>query len=289
MKISRLLGAAYDSFLLFCSQSAQATYGSKQVLNIYNRKTVALGLALAAAISFVPVSNAALVNYSQDFEGMNQTDPGVLGADGWLVFGNVFSSGGDYLYDYGPFIAPNACAAGLEPAFSCVAAGEGGPAQGAQQLVAFSDYKNFDHAIGNLIESNLFQEQTIDAADVGKTMLFNFDAKKGDIAGSSTALAFIKTVDPSAGYALTNFITIDTTSLPITWGTYSLSISIDASLNGQLLQFGFLNTASDYNPSGVVYDNVNFGAVVPVPAAFWLFGSGLLSLVGLARRKKESR
>ena len=29
-----------------------------------------------------------------------------------------------------------------------------------------------------------------------------------------------------------------------------------------------------------------FGAVVPVPAAVWLFGSGLLGLVGVARRKK---
>ena len=29
-----------------------------------------------------------------------------------------------------------------------------------------------------------------------------------------------------------------------------------------------------------------FGAVVPVPAAVWLFGSGLLGLVGVARRKR---
>ena len=28
-------------------------------------------------------------------------------------------------------------------------------------------------------------------------------------------------------------------------------------------------------------------AVVPVPAAVWLFGSGLLGLVGVARRKKS--
>ena len=27
-------------------------------------------------------------------------------------------------------------------------------------------------------------------------------------------------------------------------------------------------------------------AVIPVPAAFWLFGSGLMGLVGIARRKK---
>ena len=27
-------------------------------------------------------------------------------------------------------------------------------------------------------------------------------------------------------------------------------------------------------------------AVIPVPAAVWLFGSGLLGLIGIARRKK---
>jgi hypothetical protein len=37
--------------------------------------------------------------------------------------------------------------------------------------------------------------------------------------------------------------------------------------------------------------NANFNAnmsSVPVPAAVWLFGSGLLGLVGIARRKKKN-
>ena len=40
-------------------------------------------------------------------------------------------------------------------------------------------------------------------------------------------------------------------------------------------------------PSNTLPGN-NFGqtAVIPVPAAVWLFGSGLLGLVGMARRKK---
>ena len=37
-----------------------------QTLNMFNRKKVALGLVLVVAIAFVPVSNAALVNYSQN-------------------------------------------------------------------------------------------------------------------------------------------------------------------------------------------------------------------------------
>lgn len=39
---------------------------------------------------------------------------------------------------------------------------------------------------------------------------------------------------------------------------------------------------------GVGFDNINThsAAVVPVPAAIWLFGSGLIGLAGIARRKK---
>lgn len=36
----------------------------------------------------------------------------------------------------------------------------------------------------------------------------------------------------------------------------------------------------------MVLDNIN--AYVPIPAAVWLFGSGLLGLVGIARRKKAA-
>jgi hypothetical protein len=36
-------------------------------------------------------------------------------------------------------------------------------------------------------------------------------------------------------------------------------------------------------------DDVTLGvSAVPIPAAFWLFGSGLLGLVGISRRKKAS-
>ncbi len=41
------------------------------------------------------------------------------------------------------------------------------------------------------------------------------------------------------------------------------------------------------NCSTMVFDNIQFreASVVPVPAAAWLFGSGLLGLIGIARRK----
>ena len=39
--------------------------------------------------------------------------------------------------------------------------------------------------------------------------------------------------------------------------------------------------------SNLLMDSVSYGAV-PIPASAWLFGSGLLGLVGMARRKKAT-
>jgi len=50
-----------------------------------------------------------------------------------------------------------------------------------------------------------------------------------------------------------------------------MKVSFKGSISGQ---FQFLNKPVD--------------TVVPVPAAVWLFGSGLLGLVGMARRKKSA-
>ena len=136
----------------------------------------------------------------------------------------------------------------------------GGPEQGAQQLVVYSDYNNGNHGDGSnaIIEANVFQEQTIGAADVGNVWSFDFDAKRGNIADATTAVAFFKTLDPANGFALTNFITLDMTTVPDAWGNYSLSIFIDPGLEGQILQFGFLTWASRYEGSGIFYDNIGF-------------------------------
>ena len=210
--------------------------------------------ALAALVCLLPAAGSALSMYSQDFEGLVQADTGALAADGWLVFGNVFGPDWSYWYGYGAYPAPNDGAA-----FCQIVIGEGGVDQGAQQLVVFSDYNNGDHANGAHIEANVFQEQTVAPGDVGQTWVFSFDAKLGNIAGASTAAAFIKTLDPGNGWITTNFLTVDTTGIPPQWGTYSLQIVIDAGLVGQIFQFGFMNVATGYESSGIFYDNINFG------------------------------
>jgi hypothetical protein len=229
------------------------------------QRAIAL-LTASVLLSLVAVAGATVVPYAQDFDGLNQADTGALAADGWLVFANVFSSGGTYLYGYGPFTAPNDGAA-----FCAIAAGEGGAAQGSQQLSVYNDYNNAGaHTAGDLVEANVFQEQVIDGSNVGETYNFDFQAKLGNLAGATTAVAFIKTLNPAAGYATTNFITLNMTSASASWTDYSLSILIDPALAGQIIQIGFANTASNWEASGIIYDNINFAqAPVAVEQASW--------------------
>lgn len=224
------------------------------------------GLITAAVMCVAPaVGWADLAPYSQDFESMILADTGALSSDGWWVYGNVYAPDWSYIYGYGPEPAPNE----PPPHFCALVAGEGGDTQGAQQLSVFSDYENGNHAVGNWIEANVFQERTVGAADVGYTWYFEFDAKMGNLELQSTAAAFIKTLDPANSYALTNFLTADMTSIPDTWDRYSISVEITGDLVGQILQFGFLNLATNYEGSGIFYDNVEFTLTssVDVPLA----------------------
>ncbi len=218
-------------------------------------KTRAFALIMVAAlVGLIPAAaSAQIMEFTQDLESLNMADPDAMGNAGWVVYGNVYDSGGTHLYGYGVFPAPNNPAA---PAFCNIVTGQGGTEQGAQQLSVFSDYENGDHANGHTLEANVFREFTVGASDVGKTWTFAFQGKMGDLVAPSTATAFIKTLDPGAGYATTNHVTQDMTTAPVEWGGWELNLIITADLVGQLFQVGFANTAANYDPSGIYYDNI---------------------------------
>ena len=214
-------------------------------------------LAAALVICLAPMTAQALAPFATDFESYDVPSPGALMGDGWKVFGNVFGYDWSYWYGYGPFDAPNDGAA-----FCAIATGQG---MGYKSLSVYSDYNNANHADG-IVESNVFQEQVIGPENVGQMWTFAFRAKLGNLAEMSNAAAFIKTLDPGAGYATTNYITEDMTAIPTAWSNYHITIMIDASLEGQILQFGFTNQARLYQPSGVFYDNAQFYTDSPIPA-----------------------
>jgi len=205
----------------------------------------------------------ASCEYTQNFEALTPGDPPQgqptdLATDGWLVGGNEFESDGTTpVGSYFAFPAPNG-----GPAFSAVATGEGGAPQGDQQMSIYNDYNNPNHGDGppdlnRIIEAVVFQERDLVAADVGNTISFTFDAKVGNIEGASTAEAFIQVLDKLGNSfgVIVDDVQI-TTNLPATWSTFTLSVPIDASLVGQLLQFGGRSRAANFEGSGILYDNM---------------------------------
>ena len=94
----------------------------------------------------------------------------------------------------------------------------------------------------------------------------------------------MRTLDPGAGYSTSAETTFDALTLSDSvWRGHTLSLPITGALDGHILQFGFFNESSDFNDTGVYYDNINL--VVPEPATFFLTGLGVLSLIGFHRRK----
>ena len=223
--------------------------------------------SLAAAVMMLAAtaSWAQVVPYSQDFESLNQASGTALSDDGWLVFG-LDPNGG-----YGPFPAPNG-----GPGFSGIDIGQGGVDQGAQQLVVYNDYNNPFHNSGQLVEANVFQEWTADASNLDETWVFSWQHKRGNIDAPSSALAFIKVLDPNNSFALTVFEQFDTSNLSTDWGGGSLQVDITPAMipggtgpSGHIVQIGFLTETTNFVDSGNFYDNINFDLAgsIPVPAS----------------------
>jgi hypothetical protein len=212
------------------------------------RVTTVLALAF---LLLVPTAGwCQLADYNQDFEELPLNAPNALSGDGWMVWENVYDDLGNLVYGQG-YTAPN----GGE-SFCALVTEQGGEEQGLQQLSVYNNYLNTYHQqAGYEIEVNVYQEQEIGAEDAN-LWLFNFDYKKGNIAGSSTAQAFIKVIDPASGYTATLELYYPINPGDDLWYGGSLEVEIPGDWVGQILQFGFMNTASNWEGSGIFYDNV---------------------------------
>ena len=201
-----------------------------------------------------------LAPYAQDFEALDAASPTALGDDGWKTFTNVFNPDGSYAYGYGVFDAPNGGSG-----WSAIQTGSGGPYQGAQAMNIYSDYGNGDHGIGNLIDALVFQEQEIDAANVGQTWRMSFDQLQSppNNVGTTTTRAFIKVLRRSDGsfaeLYLNEFDTTDASQAA--WSSMALDITIDPAWAGELMQFGFASLATNYQDSGRYYDNIDWSPI----------------------------
>ena len=242
-------------------------------------------LALSFAVAYAPVSSAALA-YSQDWESRTAGETtGVQ--DGWVI-GNINNTtGGEWFVG---FAAPTGAGAWAD------FVSEGGTAQGNTQLTVYTDYNDPNiNTNGHNVEGFVYRDLgTITADMVGNTYAFSFDGKLGNIISgpnpTGDANAYVSILEQTVEFGTMFNDTFNYTGLPGdgTWGGGSIDVLILPEFEGELLQIGFSWEVTGVMDTGIVYDNLNFAesAVVPVPAAVWLFGSGLIGLIGVARRRK---
>lgn len=77
---------------------------------------------------------------------------------------------------------------------------------------------------------------------------------------------------------------------PTVWTSFTFNGTTGPDVSGGVtLQLGATTGGASGSFADVFYDNVTIDVTaVPVPAAVWLFGSGLIGLVGVARRKLKA-
>lgn len=200
------------------------------------------------------------IDYSTDFE-CNDRRGEVIG-EGWVTYINVFDAdGSSYIGGYFVGDTPNG------QQIAAITRKQGGPDQGTQQLNVFSNYDSafgniLQHDVGQVVEVNVYKEYRLTAANAG-TYVFTFDARLPDeqaLARPATGKAFVKVLDPNNDYQpFQPPKESNSRNLTTEWETRSLEITITDEMVGMLLQFGFTNVASNYDPTGVLYDNLDFG------------------------------
>ena len=85
----------------------------------------------------------------------------------------------------------------------------------------------------------------------------------------------------AGAYINTTFATL-TMSENLGFASFAADLASGGRIEGGFILSG--DIASDFTGSSLI---AKAGPVVPVPAAVWLFGSGLIGLIGVARRKKS--
>jgi len=117
---------------------------------------------------------------------------------------------------------------------------------------------------------------------IGNTYLLDFDYGVFNAPNIAIPQTQNLRVELIGGSTLLSQILTDTGSNPNVFTTYAFGFTADSI--STTLSFTDLTTLSQSASTDFVIDNVSVSPV-PVPAAVWLFGSGLLGLIGAARRK----
>lgn len=112
--------------------------------------------------------------------------------------------------------------------------------------------------------------------------VFDWDISWSGLTGNESVMHFHGPASPNQNAGVqVNFGGISGTTSPSIGSTTITGAQATDLLAG----LWYINIHTDLFPAGEIRGQVQ---VIPVPAAVWLFGSGLLGLIGIARRKKTA-
>jgi len=235
------------------------------------KKSRIIGTLSAVVFSFISVSaNASLTNGT--FEAGDATGGDFGGAAGWTTFEDVFTSAWD-----GPGWAPvshDTTPGTPTQSLKMFGPFRPGDAAGAFQDVAVTAGQEYELSawvmnwIGDPFEN------------LGILLLLFIDGDEnelGEVIG--------QTVDPF-GTADVDLSVIQDGAEVSDWTRLAVSGVAPAGTVSARAFLLHIQTGDPCCAGGALYwDDVQLNEV-PVPAAVWLFGSGLIGLIGIARRKK---
>ena len=162
------------------------------------------------------------------------------------------------------------------------------------------DFGNNLYAAGTTIDNQFLSS----GVTFGPTFLYN------DINTSYVPLTqgYLENINISSQPGSILF-SLDVTAADFSWRTLKNTTTTFSAFNNNVLVeeftddtntsetsgrfFGFKDILFDeirfsigHTQRGFTLDNLEYVSAIPVPAAVWLFGSGLLALIGFARRKR---
>ena len=227
-------------------------------------------LAMVTAITFASASNAALVNGT--FEAGDATGGDIGGAAGWNTFEFVSTNATD-----GPSFGPVSHDAGGTQSLKMYGPWATGAASGASQSLAATAGTTYN------LEAWVMNWVGDAFGNLGVLQLNFLDAGGVAIAGGVEV-----SVDP-CGTADVDLSVIQDGADISDWTQLSLSaVAPTGTASVQAFMLHIQTGDPCCSGGSLFWDDVSLEAApaVPVPAAVWLFGSGLLGLVGVARRRK---